>query len=154
MEIPQFPYLSVNFRSISIPFHCSPLLLFTHSSSPILAANFKGPPSAAQNFQVLQSRTRANSITVMWERPLITGRDDYFYNIQYSNPDNPGSFVQHNSNPLVTTSPVVRYSLSGLRPQTGYTIRLTVLNGVSEQDSSGEEGRSWQPLVISVCIVI
>ena len=82
-----------------------------------------------------------NTITVMWERPLITGRDDYFYNIQYSNPDIPESFVQHNSNPLITTSPVVRYSLSGLRPQTRYTIRLSVLNGVSDRDSVGEEGR-------------
>ena len=31
--------------------------------------------------------------------------------------------------------------MSGLRPQTRYTIRLTVLNGVSDQDSAGEEGR-------------
>ena len=77
----------------------------------------------------------------MWERPLIIGRDDYFYNIQYSNPDIRGSFVQHNANPLITISPVVRYSLSGLRPQTQYTIRLSVLNGVSDQDSVGEEGR-------------
>ena len=106
-----------------------------------LFAYFEGPPSVARNLQVLESRTRANTITVMWERPLIIGRDDYFYNIQYSNPDIPGSFVQHNSNPLITTSPVVRYSLSGLRPQTRYTIRLSVLSGVSDQDSAGEEGR-------------
>ena len=111
------------------------------TNHPILTAYFEGPPSAARNLQVLESNTRAITIKVMWERPLITGRDDYYYNIHYSNPDIPGSFVQHNSNPFVATSQVVRYTLSGLRPQTRYTIRLSVLNGVSDQDSGGEEGR-------------
>ena len=91
--------------------------------------------------QVLESKTRANTIAVMWERPSITGRDDYYYNIHYSDPDSPGDFIQHNPNPLITTSPLVRYSVSGLRPQTRYTIRLSVLNGVSEQDLAGEAGR-------------
>ena len=112
-------------------------------------AYFKGPPSAARNFQVLEPRTRANTITVMWERPLITGREDYYYNIQYSNPDNPGSFIQHNSNPLITTSPVVRYSVSGLQPQTRYTIELSVLNGVSDQDSAREEERRSEVIATS-----
>ena len=49
--------------------------------------------------------------------------------------------MQHTSNPLITASPVVRYSVSGLRPQTRYTVRLSVLNGVSDQDSAGVEGR-------------
>ena len=31
--------------------------------------------------------------------------------------------------------------MSGLRPQTRYTVRLSVLNGVSDQDSAGVEGR-------------
>ncbi len=86
-------------------------------------------------------RTRANSIRIEWERPLITGRDDYYYNILYSDPDQPGTFVQHNPNPLVKSSPIVGYSVSGLSPLTSYTIRVTVLNGVSEQDRGGEEGR-------------
>ena len=100
-----------------------------------------GPPSSGRDFHILESRTRANTITVMWQRPLITGRDDFYYNIEYSDPDIPGNFIKHNSNPLTTTSPIVRYSVSGLRPQTRYTIRLSVLNGVSEQDSAGEEER-------------
>ena len=29
----------------------------------------------------------------------------------------------------------------GLRPLTNYTIRVSVLNGVSDQDTAGEEGR-------------
>ena len=112
-----------------------------YSQIPSFFFCFKGPPSACRNFRVLESRTRANTITVMWEHPLITGRDDYYYNIHHSNPDLPGSFVQHNLNPLITSSPLVRYSVSGLQPQTRYTIRLSVHNGVSEQDLTGEEGR-------------
>lgn len=77
----------------------------------------------------------------MWERPSITGRDDFYYNIHHSNPDIPGGFMLHNVNPLITSSPLVRYSVSGLRPRTRYTIRVSVLNGVSEQNSAGEEGR-------------
>jgi hypothetical protein len=77
----------------------------------------------------------------MWGQPLITGRDDFYYNIHYSNPDHAGNFSLHNSNPLTTTSPVVRYSVSGLQPQTRYTIRVSVHNGVSEQDLGREEER-------------
>ena len=31
--------------------------------------------------------------------------------------------------------------MSGLRPLTNYTIRVSVLNAVSDQDTAGEEGR-------------
>ena len=108
------------------PFHKNPLL---------------GPPSACRNLKVNSERTRANSIRIEWEYPLITGRDDYYYNVHYSDPDQPGTFIRHNVNPLVKTSPLVGYSVSGLRPLTTYIIRVTVLNGVSEQDTEGEEGR-------------
>ncbi len=86
-------------------------------------------------------RTSANSIRIRWERPLITGRDDYYYNIHYSDPDQPGTFIQHNRYPLVQNSHVVEYNVSGLSSLTNYTIRVTVLNGVSEQDRGGEERR-------------
>jgi hypothetical protein len=71
----------------------------------------------------------------------MIGRDDFHYNIDYSDPDLPGNFIRHNINPLITASPIVRYSVSGLRPLTRYTVRLSVLNGVSEQDPAGEVGR-------------
>ena len=35
----------------------------------------------------------------------------------------------------------MQYSVSGLRPLTNYTIRVTVHNGVSDQDPGGEQGR-------------
>ena len=50
---------------------------------------------------------------------------------------------------LVTTSPVVRYSVSGLLPQTRYTIQLSVLNGVSDQDSAREEERRSEVIATS-----
>ena len=84
-------------------------------------------------------RTRENSITVRWNRPAITGREDYYYNIHHSNPDLPGSFIKHNSNPYISSSPILQYTVSGLRPLTNYTIRVTVHNGVSDQDLAGEK---------------
>ena len=113
-----------------------------------------GPPSACRNLQV--ERTRNNTITVLWERPLVTGRDDYYYNIYHSNPDNAASFTQHNSNPLITTSSVVRYSVSGLRPHTRYTIRVSVLNGVSDLDQAGEDGRKSEVVATTgdICMFI
>ena len=36
----------------------------------------------------------------------------------------------------------MQYSVSGLRPLTNYTIRVTVHNGVSDQDPGGEQ-RRW-----------
>ena len=35
----------------------------------------------------------------------------------------------------------MQYSVSGLRPLTNYTIRVTVHNGVSDQDPGGEQRR-------------
>ena len=78
---------------------------------------------------------------MQWEHPLIIGRDDYYYNIHYSSQDVPGNFTRHNRNPFIKDSSVVQYSVSGLRPLTNYTIRVTVHNGVSDQDPKEEEMR-------------
>ena len=96
------------------------------------------------NLTIREDRTRNNTITVRWMSPLITGRDDYFYNIYYSNPDSPGEFKQHNLNPFIRKYSLLQYSVSGLRPQTNYTIKVTVNNGVSDQDLGGEEERKCE----------
>ena len=124
-------------------------LFYPSFTSIFTLPSFAGPPSACRNLQVIESRTRANTITVMWKRPLTTGRDDYYYNVHHSNPDLQGSFLLHNINPFIKTSPLVRYSVSGLRPLTNYTIRVSVLNGVSDQDTSGEEGRRCEVTAIT-----
>ena len=105
-----------------------------------------GPPSACRNLRVRQERTRANTITVRWERPLITGRDDYYYDIFYSDPELPGNFKKHNLNPFIKNYPLVTYSVSGLRPLTNYTIRVVSCNGVSDQDPEGEKERRCEVL--------
>ena len=109
------------------------------SFSPI-----KGPPSVCRNLKINPERTRANSVRIEWERPLITGRDDFYYDIYHSDPEQLGNFILHNPNPLVRTSPLVGYTVSGLRPLTDYLVRVTVENGVSEQDTGGEQGRSCE----------
>ena len=74
-----------------------------------------------------------------WERPLITGRDDFYYTIHYSE-DNK-TFTQHNINPLVKTGTQVDYILSDLKTLTWLTTRVDVHNGVSDQDPGGVEER-------------
>ena len=76
-----------------------------------------------------------------WNRPVITGREDYYYNIYHSNPDLPGNYTKFNTNPYISASSILQYTVSGLRPLTNYTIRVTVHNGVSDQDLAGEEKR-------------
>ena len=70
-----------------------------------------------------------------WERPEITGRDDFYYNIFYSE-DNQ-TFTQHNSRPYVKQDSLVDYPVSGLQPLTTYTIRVIPKNGVSDQEEGG-----------------
>ena len=94
------------------------------------------PPSGCRNLHVFEERTRSNTISVRWERPEITGRDDFYYNIFYS-VDNQ-TFTQHNIRPSAKRDLLVDYSLSGLRPLTSYTIRVTAENGVSDQEERGE----------------
>ncbi len=107
---------------------------------------FIGPPSACRNLLVNTARTQANTIAITWERPFTTGRDDFYYNILYTDPDFPGEirFIQHNLDPFIKDSPLAQYSLSGLRPLTNYTIRVTVHNGVSDQDPGGREEKMCQ----------
>ncbi|XP_064402820.1 sushi, von Willebrand factor type A, EGF and pentraxin domain-containing protein 1-like isoform X2 [Halichondria panicea] len=122
------------------------------------------PPNNCKSLQVVTERTRGNTITVRWERPEITGRNDLYYNIFYSE-DNQ-TFTQDNSRPYVKQDALVDYSVSGLRPLTTYTIRVIPENGVSDQEEGGqsktceivartEDTRSNSPsLVIGFCIVV
>ena len=94
------------------------------------------PPNNCKSLEVVTERTRGNTITVRWERPEIIGRDDFYYNIFYSE-DNQ-TFTQHNSRPYVKQDALVDYSVSGLQPLTTYTIRVIPENGVSGQEEGGQ----------------
>lgn len=78
---------------------------------------------------------RERYVNISWERPSITGRDDFYYNLEYSDGENFGS------HPVVSHERVVHYLLGGLTPATDYTITVTVENGVSSQDTKNENFR-------------
>ena len=77
-----------------------------------------------------------NSVSLSWTRPEVTGRDDFYYSIEYSDP-NTGSFILSNGS-YVNSALTVSYTVPNLRPNTPYTIRVTTHNGVSDQDTENE----------------
>ena len=101
------------------------------------------PPSACRNLAVSDSSTH-NKITVTWNRPSTTGRTDFYYNIYYSSSEDEGKFTQHNRHRYFMSSYTVSYTLTGLDPFTSYTIRVTVHNGVSDQDAAGKVNRQCE----------
>ena len=88
-----------------------------------------GPPTAARNLNVTHSAS--TSITIQWDPPIRTGRPDYYYVIEYSDPDDASIYHRHNEDGVKGNS----YTLDKMRPDTIYIIRVTVHNGVSNQDS-------------------
>ena len=102
------------------------------------------PPSACRNLAVSDSSTH-NKLTVTWNRPSTTGRTDFYYNIYYSSSEDEGKFTQHNTNHRYVVSTLnISYTLTGLDPFTSYTIRVTVHNGVSDQDAAGKVNRQCE----------
>lgn len=71
-----------------------------------------------------------------WKRPIKTGRNDFYYEIEYSDGDTTGKHTISNQMEYVAEV------LSNLRPDTMYTFTVTVENGVSDQDTGGKRLRS------------
>lgn len=107
-----------------------------NSMKTILCA---GPPTAVRNLRVIDTTT--TSFGIQWDVPLVTGRPDYFYNVEYSNPNNILQYIQHNQRKITNTS---IYPVTGLRPFTTYVIRVSVHNGVSGSDSANDAKRRLQ----------
>ena len=97
-----------------------------------------GPPTACTDLMV-DSRTNT-TVVVTWRRPTVTGRPDYFYRVEVSEVDlsdpRVNAFNEHNSN-LVNRNIQPTYTVSPLVPHTFYVIRVSVHNGVSDQDPDG-----------------
>ena len=93
-----------------------------------------GPPNACTNLMV-DSRTDT-TVVVTWRRPTVTGRPDYFYVVEVSDPERVCAFNEHNSR-LVNRNIRPTYTVSPLVPHTSYVIRVSVHNGVSDQDPDG-----------------
>ena len=90
------------------------------------------PPSAPCNLRLTEQNT---SITVRWSSPTETGgRSDLYYQVEYSDPDVPGTFIAR-----YTRS--TRYTINNLVPHTSYCIRVSAHNGVSDQDFDRSQGR-------------
>ena len=81
------------------------------------------------------------SITIQWTTPTRTGRRDYYYNVEYSDPDDASRYIQHNKKEISNTN---MYRVTGLRPNTTYVIRISVHNGVSGNDSANDDDRRRQ----------
>ena len=86
------------------------------------------PPSALRHLYA--TNIQDTFITINWTEPSMTGeRTDISYNITYSN----GSF-----NSIVYSQSETHHTLTGLIPETTYTISVISINGVSEQDPDVE----------------
>ena len=73
----------------------------------------------------------------MWSSPAQTGgRDDLFYQVEHSDPDNLGTYINTNY------SRTRRKEFSGLRPYTQYCVQVIAHNGVSDQNPDGTHLRT------------
>ena len=73
----------------------------------------------------------------MWEDPQVVGRSDYYYIIEYSDPDDASIYHRHNKDNIKGNN----YTLNNLRADTIYIIRVSVHNGVSDQDPENADDR-------------
>ena len=96
--------------------------------------NKSEPPSAPSGLNLTD--VSSTSISVNWSPSAETGgRSDLYYKVEYSDPDNLGSFT--GAVYLNGTS----HTFTGLRPYTSYCIRVSAHNGVSDQDPDRSQGR-------------
>ena len=85
------------------------------------------PPTAPKDINTIA--VGSTSISISWSPPTDSGgRTDLHYTVIYSN----GSFVS----PVLSVGTGTQYTLTGLTPLTEYTISVTSVNGVSNQDSN------------------
>ena len=99
---------------------------------------FSEPPSGITDLET--TARNDTTITVRWRRPTITGRNDYFYRVFHSDPDNIGEFILAIDN-LVNMGEAVTFTVTRLTPFTAYIIRVSVHNGVSDQDLENDNSR-------------
>ena len=77
---------------------------------------------------------QSDLISISWSPPSGTGgRTDFYYIITYTN-----GAITNEINNLTTT----HYNLTGLSPQTSYTISVISMNGVSDQDPNIDDRTS------------
>ena len=99
------------------------------------------PPSAPNNVRLIPQETRT---TVRWFSPTDDGgRSDLFYQVEHSDPDNPGLYI----GTVYLSGGTTSYTVAGLRSFTDYCIRVTAHNGVSDQDPDGTHLRTVEECI-------
>ena len=97
------------------------------------------PPGGCVGVDVILMR--ATTITIAWDKPEVTGREDYYYTVYYKQLT---ALSGNTTSPYVNTSDRVEYTVTDLQPSTEYLFRVSVHNGVSDEDIGNEVSRSCQ----------
>ena len=95
------------------------------------------PPTEVRNLRVVNADD--TSITIQWNRPAVTGRSDFYYEIVIT--DTSDGKVTTVESEYRDSSATVTYTIHDLKPATRYTIVITTHNGVSGQDSDNKGRR-------------
>ena len=81
-----------------------------------------------------------SSITAVWSSPAQTGnRSDLYYQVEHSDPENLGTYINTD---YISGRSTRRKVFSSLRPGTEYCVRVIAHNGVSDQDPDGTHLRT------------
>lgn len=116
---------------------CSSILI----TQPTVFCFFSNVASPDPVRDLSTERSDSNSITVSWEKPENTGRNDYYYQIIATDTN---LEVVHAKDNFINTADTVEYTVPGLKPVTIYIISVVTHNGVSDQDSTSEGHRTVQ----------
>ena len=96
----------------------------------ITTFNISTAPPTVPNNLMITSITNT-SISLMWEKPDVIGRDDYYFAVKYRT-DSSLKFIT--AFKVIDKSNVIAYTLHNLTSYTSYEISVTAVNGVSDQD--------------------
>ena len=108
---------------------------------------FSEPPSMPINLR--STEVTRSAISISWTRPIFDGiRNDMYYTVQYSDPDNVGEFLDAECDGSVCLR-VDECTIAGLNAATTYVIRVTAHNGVSDQDKGGALARQKEITIMT-----
>ena len=107
-----------------------------------------GSPTACRNIRINLLGDRR--MDVVWRKPFSTGRDDFYYVLEWSTSLSPSLLTSlglsgreiNGSVTIFDQSDAVSQSITGLRPETPYSVSVTARNGVSDQDDPGSKESS------------
>lgn len=119
---------------------CPCLSGFFRSNNPKEGPQHKcsEPPTEVCDLRV--TNTNDTSITLEWNRPKITGRNDYYYEIVIT--DTSDGTTTTVDSMYSNNGTTVTYVIHNLKPATRYTIAITTHNGVSGQDNENKDRRT------------